>query len=70
MAVAFQKGILRAPTATLFLCDMQEKFRKSIVHFPEILLASKRLVSIEFLSDVRRLMQLKFYKCPLSSLSR
>ena len=36
------------PTKTVFmLCDMQEKFRPSILHFTEIVEVAERLVTIK-----------------------
>ncbi|KAB7501112.1 Isochorismatase domain-containing protein 2 [Armadillidium nasatum] len=37
-------GKLSPKTSMLFLCDMQEKFRNNIVHFPEIVSVSNRLL--------------------------
>lgn len=66
------KGILRAPSTVLFLCDMQEKFRNNICFFPEILEASKRLVKTFcwFFCLSTRSMQRIFSTCPSSLQSR
>ena len=37
-------GDIEADKAVFFLCDMQERFRPAIKHFPDIVEVSKRLV--------------------------
>ena len=46
MASAIRKsiGILRAPKTSLFLCDMQEKFRPNIKFFDEVVANSSRVL--------------------------
>lgn len=39
-------GKLCERTSSLFLCDMQEKFRMNIVHFPEIIHVSRRMFDL------------------------
>ena len=37
-------GRVSSKSSALFLCDMQEKFRKTITYYPEILQVSARML--------------------------
>jgi len=53
MARAVQRiGKVTAKTSTLFLCDMQEKFRKTIQYYPEIIEVSKRMLQAAHILDM------------------
>ena len=54
MASAIKKsiGILRAPKTSLFLCDMQEKFRPNIKFFDEIVANSSRVLKAASVMEV------------------
>ena len=45
-------GILRAPKTSLFLCDMQEKFRPNIKFFDEIVANSSRVLKAASVMDI------------------
>ena len=45
-------GILRAPKTSLFLCDMQEKFRPNIKYFDEVVANSSRVLKAASLMEV------------------
>ena len=44
MAAAAGIGRLTVKNSGLFLCDMQEKFRKTISYYPQILAVSSRML--------------------------
>ena len=45
-------GILRAPKTSLFLCDMQEKFRPNIKYFDEVVANSSRVLKAASVMEV------------------
>ena len=45
-------GILRAPKTSLFLCDMQEKFKPNIKFFDEVVANSSRILKAASVMDI------------------
>ncbi|KAL4225747.1 Isochorismatase domain-containing protein 2 [Mactra antiquata] len=43
---------LTAKNSALFLCDMQEKFRKTISYYPQILAMSSRMLKASQILDI------------------
>ena len=43
--MAARVGKLAAESTSFFVCDLQERFRTAIVHFPEIVEVGRRLVA-------------------------
>eukprot|EP00047_Mylnosiga_fluctuans_P005334 m.239880 g.239880 ORF g.239880 m.239880 type:complete len:199 (-) comp13563_c0_seq1:61-657(-) len=52
MTTLARAGIVRASSAVMFLCDMQDKFRTAITHFPLVLEGCRRLVEAGTLLNV------------------
>ena len=54
MASVIRKGIgiLRAPKTSLFLCDMQEKFKPNIKFFDEVVANSSRVLKAASVMDI------------------
>ncbi|KAI1289224.1 Isochorismatase domain-containing protein 2 [Halotydeus destructor] len=50
--MACRPGLFSVKNTALFLCDLQEKFRPTIQHFPAIVEASARLLKASRLLDV------------------